>query len=72
MKKFLLTLAVFTTACLATAQAQDTANNMGDMLMGHGKFIAVIVVLTIILLGLAVFLVSMDRRISQLEKESDK
>jgi hypothetical protein len=43
---------------------------MGDILLSDGKMIAVIVVAAIILLGLAVFLVTMDRRISKLEKQS--
>lgn len=44
---------------------------MGEVLLSDGKMVAVIVVIAIILLGLAVFLVAMDRRISKLEDQSE-
>lgn len=44
---------------------------MGEVLLSDGKMVAVIVVIAVILLGLAVFLMAMDRRISKLEDQSE-
>ena len=44
---------------------------MGEILLSDGKMVAVIVVAAIILLGITILLVSMDRRVSKLEDKSE-
>ncbi len=45
---------------------------MADQMRSNGKIYVVVAVLLIILLGLLFYLVSIDRKISRLEKEIEK
>ena len=53
--------------------AQDSLSNkkpeMADALRASGKIYVVVAVLVIILLGLFIYVISLDRKISRLEKE---
>ena len=49
-------------------QAQNTA--MADELRSSGKIYVVVAVMTTIFLGIAIYLVVLDRRLRRLEKES--
>ena len=44
-------------------------NSLGDALLNGNKIYAVIAVLVIILIGIVLFLVALERRINKLEKE---
>lgn len=50
----------------------QTDVEMADGLRANGKIYVVVVVLAVILFGLFVFLISIDRKISRLEKEKGK
>ncbi len=52
------------------AFAQNTQNvEMADALRSSGKIYVVVAVITVIFLGIATYLIYMDKRISKLEKE---
>ncbi|TGD83351.1 CcmD family protein [Hymenobacter wooponensis] len=54
------------------AAAQVTASNepeMADALRHDGKIYVVVAVITVVLAGLLFFLISLDRKLSRLEKE---
>jgi CcmD family protein len=72
MKKFLLTL--FTVGLSLFVFAQDSVAVSGDRqatgLRAEGKIYVVMAVVTTILVGLFVYLIRLDRKISKLEKKS--
>lgn len=56
------------------AQAQDSLQRekpqMADAMRSNGKIFVVVVVLLIILIGLFAYLISVDRKMSRLEKNN--
>lgn len=56
----------------ATAQAQQTVTNPenADVMRSNGKLYVVVAVVVTILIGLFVYVYSLDRKISKLEKKS--
>ena len=68
---------LFTTILCSLAmlliQAQDATNQksiMADLMRNNGKIYVVIAVILTILTGLIVFMMRLDRKISQLEKQN--
>ncbi len=51
-------------------QSQEIA--MADEMRANGKIYVVVAVLTAILLGLIIYLITIDRKLSRMEKEIDK
>ncbi len=68
MKKIALTL--FTLLLTLNLFAQDNNVEMADTMRSDGKIYVVVAVILIILLGLLVYLFSLDRRLKMLEKKS--
>ena len=67
MKKFLfLMLMLLTNAAVFAQQANDV--EMADTLRSSGKIYVVIGTISIVFIGLAIFLFSIDRRLRKLEK----
>lgn len=66
----MLLLALLLPALRATAQtaAADTPE-MADAFRADGKIYVVVAVVAVVLAGLLLFLVSLDRKVSRLEKE---
>lgn len=64
MNKYIATIALFILSFIQAA-GQDTATDLA----GKDKINVVIGVLSIIFIGLAVFLFMLDRRITKLEKQ---
>lgn len=64
MKRMLFLFSLFLSFAL---QAQEVA--MADEMRANGKIYVVVAVLTAILLGLIIYLVTIDRKLSRLEKE---
>ena len=64
---FLLPLLLL--ASLAFAQTAEAAPAMADDLRASGKIYVVVAVVTIIVAGLLAYLISLDRKMSRLEKE---
>lgn len=51
------------------AFAQNTASQQTDFMNGNGKIYVVMAVVVLIVLGLFLYLFSIDRKISKIEKE---
>jgi hydrogenase-4 membrane subunit HyfE len=69
IKKLLLAAILFTTSQLAYAQEKV---EMAEGLRSSGKIYVVVAVLATIFIGLLLFLISIDRKVSRLEKEHQK
>ncbi len=76
MHKILLRVFFFVSYMMPTvlAQAQDSLQRekpqMADAMRSNGKIFVVVVVLLIILIGLFAYLISVDRKMSRLEKNN--
>jgi CcmD family protein len=64
-----LMLPLLLLASLAFAQAPEAAPAMADDLRASGKIYVVVAVVAVIVLGLLGYLISLDRKVSRLEKE---
>ncbi|RXK50957.1 CcmD family protein [Aquirufa rosea] len=69
MKKYIITLLFSLTSLLGLAQ---TDIEMADKFRADGKIYVVIAVVLVILAGLFIYLISLDRKVSALEKEIKK
>lgn len=69
VKKILLLIILFVTGQFVYAQEKV---EMADGLRSNGKIYVVVAVLAIIFMGLFLFLINIDRKISRLEKENKK
>lgn len=67
MKKFTLTLLSIFTFLISNAQESI---EMADHMRSEGKIYVVVVVLAVILIGLFIYLFTIDKKVSQLEKEN--
>ncbi|SMB87423.1 hypothetical protein SAMN00120144_1345 [Hymenobacter roseosalivarius DSM 11622] len=65
---FLLLLTLLASALRAAAQTADTPE-MADTLRQNGKIYVVVAVILIVVIGLIGYLISLDRKVSRLEKE---
>ncbi len=63
-------LVIFTTLASINSNAQGV-NNQTDIMRSNGKIYVVMAVVLIILFGLFAYLVSVDRKISKIEKEKE-
>ncbi len=71
MKKFAFTLMMLVTSLNLLAQNNDI--EMADALRSNGKIYIVVISIVIILVGLLIYLFTLDRRLKMLEKKkSDK
>lgn len=72
-KIILLVFSFFAATCGAMAQVGDGASatgvEMADAFRGDGKIYVVVAVLIIILIGVFIYLIRLDRKVSRLEKE---
>jgi len=66
---FQLLLPLWLLAPLAFAQAPEKAPDMADALRANGKIYVVVAVVAVIVIGLLLYLISLDRKVSKLEKE---
>jgi heme/copper-type cytochrome/quinol oxidase subunit 2 len=77
MYKFFLRVVFFIALVMMTvlAKAQDSLKNekpqMADLMRSNGKIYVVVTVVLIILAGLFVYLVQLDRKLSRLEKSKN-
>ncbi len=74
MKKWILILFSNVVAFSVFAQQEaEVTVEMADALRASGKIYVVVLVVTVILLGLILYLISLDKKVSRLEKQlSDK
>lgn len=68
MKKILTTVMMLMVTLQLFAQGQDSA--LAETMAGSEKIYVVVACVTVILLGLLLFLFSIERRIKKLEKKS--
>lgn len=69
-RRALLALAaVLLPLCAALAQTPEAGPEMADALRQDGKIYVVVAVIVVILVGVLAYLVSIDRKVSRLEKE---
>lgn len=72
MKNKILTLAFTFLTLFSFAQEQTENIEMADVLRISGKIYVVVLVLSIIFLGIIIYLISINRKLSRLEKEIKK
>lgn len=73
MYKLIITLALcflFITSSLVSMAQQEV--EMADTMRSNGKIYVVVAVLAVLFTGLFIYLISIDRKISRLEKEEKK
>mgnify|MGYP003648404403 CR=1 FL=1 len=68
MNKYKLAL-FFMLSALSNASAQMPKVEMADALRENGKIYVVVVIIAIVFIGLAGYLINLDRKISKLEKK---
>ncbi len=68
LKKITLLLTVLLLS--VTSFAQDKPVEMADQMRGNGRIYVVVAVMLTILIGLVLYVVRLDRKISKLEKEN--
>lgn len=68
MKKILSTILFLFVAILGFSQTPEKVE-MADALRASGKIYVVVSVIAVIFLGIATYLIYMERRLSKLEKE---
>ena len=68
-KKILLSLFLAFTFAIANAQEKV---EMADTMRSNGKIYVVVAVLVIILTGMFLFLINIDRKVSRLEKQQQQ
>ncbi len=56
-------------AGMVPAFAQGTGPQMDDLMHRNGKIYVVVAVLVVIFIGIVLFLIGMERRVSRLEKQ---
>ncbi|HEY8916937.1 CcmD family protein [Chitinophaga rupis] len=67
---FFSTLVLLFTSLLAQAQQQNTETGpVNEMLRSNGKIYVVVVVLVIIFIGIILYLIRLDRKITKLEHQ---
>lgn len=70
MKKIILSVAAFFAGLMFSfAQANASGVEMATGLRSSGKIYVVVLVLAVLFVGLAIYLFSIDRKVSKLEKE---
>ncbi|HSR39189.1 MAG TPA: hypothetical protein VLL95_09775 [Phnomibacter sp.] len=68
--KYLIVTTFILACCFAaTAQMQQQPVEMADTMRSNGKIYVVVAVLTTILAGIVLYLIRLERKIKQLEKE---
>jgi uncharacterized protein HemY len=70
IKMFLLFLAALFSTALIYAQDEEKAD-MADTMRSNGRIYVVVAVVVVILLGLILYLIRLDRKISRIERETE-
>jgi len=76
MIKKLLVFATFCSLLLTSlhsfGQESSTKVDMAEVMRSNGKIYVVVAVIAIIFIGLVIFLITIDRKVSRLEKQMDE
>jgi CcmD family protein len=71
-KKILLSLICLFNAFILFAQDAENEVEMADIMRSNGKIYIVVAVVAVIFTGIVVYLISLDRKISDIEKRIKK
>ncbi|PPL03886.1 CcmD family protein [Parapedobacter indicus] len=69
MKKIILSLLLVINGLMSSFAQSNTGVEMATGLRSSGKIYVVVAVLAVLFLGLAIYLITIDRKISRLEKQ---
>lgn len=69
MKKLITLLVLLLSSALTFAQGTPDAPQMADAFRANGKIYVVVTVLSLVFVGLATYLIIIDRKVSKLEKQ---
>ncbi|HQT24146.1 MAG: CcmD family protein [Sphingobacteriales bacterium 17-39-43] len=69
MKKFILTLALILSFALNLLAQNSNGVEMADSLRSSGKIYVVVLVISVVFIGLAIYLFSIDSRLKKIEKQ---
>ena len=70
LNKIMLSVALLFVSAIASAQETNAPIEMATGLYQSGKIYVVVIVMSIIFVGIAAYLILLDRKIGRLEKES--
>jgi CcmD family protein len=68
MKKFILTLSLMLSFTLNLLAQNSNGVEMADSLRSSGKIYVVVLVISVVFIGLAIYLFSIDSRLKKIEK----
>jgi CcmD family protein len=69
MKNFILTLALILSFALNLLAQNSNGVEMADSLRSSGKIYVVVLVISVVFIGLAIYLFSIDSRLKKIEKQ---
>jgi CcmD family protein len=69
MKKFILTLSLILSFALNILAQNSNGVEMADSLRSSGKIYVVVLVISVVFIGLAIYLFSIDSRLKKIEKQ---
>jgi CcmD family protein len=69
MKKSILTLSLFLSFTLNLLAQNSNGVEMADSLRSSGKIYVVVLVISVVFIGLAIYLFSIDSRLKKIEKQ---
>ena len=72
MKKLILTLTLILTFTLNLLAQNSNGVEMADALRSSGKIYIVVSVISVVFIGIAIYLFSMDSRLKKIEKQNTK
>lgn len=70
-KKIIASITLLLLSVAIYAQPAAPSTSLDDMVMSSGKLYVVIAVLTVILIGIFLYLFSIDRKLKKLEKKAN-
>ena len=70
LKRIALAFALCIMQTIVFAQTDSTANGSTDFMRSNGKIYVVVAVVVVIVLGIFIYLMNLDKKISKLEKNS--
>ena len=68
LKKIQILMALLLSSALSAQQVNEV--EMADAMRANGKIYVVVAVLCIIFIGIVIYLINIDRKVSKLEKQS--
>jgi hypothetical protein len=72
MKKIILTLALILSFTLNLLAQNSNGVEMADALRSSGKIYVVVSVISVVFIGLAIYLFSIDNRLKKVERQNNK